>query len=93
MYCKNCGKEIDDSSRYCKFCGTDLSENEISRNPDKNGSGYRTNVQLDGKINYSLDPNQVTSIKALNEQGLYRDGLDSNEIRQILTTACDKVRR
>ena len=25
-------------------------------------------------------------IKALNEQGLYRDGLDSNEIRQILTT-------
>jgi hypothetical protein len=32
-------------------------------------------------------------IKALNEQGLYRDGLDSNEIRQILTTACDKVRR
>lgn len=64
MYCKNCGKEIDDSSRYCKFCGTDLSENEISRNPDKNGSGYRTNVQLDGKINHSLDPNQVTSIKA-----------------------------
>ena len=32
-------------------------------------------------------------IKALNEQGLYRAGLDSNEIRQILTTACDKVRR
>lgn len=24
MYCKNCGKEISDDSRYCKYCGADM---------------------------------------------------------------------
>ena len=29
MYCKNCGKKIDDDSKFCRFCGekTDAQEN------------------------------------------------------------------
>lgn len=30
MYCYNCGKQIQDNSRYCKFCGT-----MIQREPDQ----------------------------------------------------------
>ncbi len=26
MYCKFCGKQIDDNSRFCKFCGKKLVE-------------------------------------------------------------------
>ena len=26
MYCKYCGKQIDDNSQYCKFCGKKLVE-------------------------------------------------------------------
>ena len=26
MYCKQCGKEIDDDSKHCKFCGNYISE-------------------------------------------------------------------
>lgn len=27
MYCKNCGKQIDDDSKFCRFCGTALDAN------------------------------------------------------------------
>lgn len=26
MYCKNCGKEIEENSTFCKYCGTNLHE-------------------------------------------------------------------
>lgn len=28
MYCKNCGKQIDDNSKFCQFCGTTVSGDE-----------------------------------------------------------------
>ena len=28
MYCKSCGKEIDDNSAFCQFCGTKQNENK-----------------------------------------------------------------
>ena len=27
MYCKNCGKEIDDNSTFCPYCGQQIAEN------------------------------------------------------------------
>ncbi len=27
MYCKNCGKEIDDNSTFCPYCGQQINEN------------------------------------------------------------------
>lgn len=29
MYCKNCGKEIGDNSKFCEYCGAMLKSNEI----------------------------------------------------------------
>lgn len=34
MYCKNCGKSIDDDAKFCKFCGT----NQENINPEKNST-------------------------------------------------------
>ncbi|WP_291490178.1 zinc ribbon domain-containing protein [Desulfurella sp.] len=28
MFCPNCGKEIDDSSKFCKFCGAKIEKNQ-----------------------------------------------------------------
>lgn len=32
MYCRNCGKEVDDTSIYCNYCGYILKFNEVSYN-------------------------------------------------------------
>ena len=29
MYCKHCGREIDDNSSYCKYCGK-AQDNRVS---------------------------------------------------------------
>ena len=28
MYCKNCGSQIDDDSKFCDKCGQTISKNE-----------------------------------------------------------------
>lgn len=27
MYCKNCGRQLDDNMNFCVYCGCNLSEN------------------------------------------------------------------
>ena len=27
MFCKNCGKEIEDSAKFCKHCGASMNDN------------------------------------------------------------------
>ena len=34
MYCKHCGKQIDDNSEYCRYCGTDLSNKVLPGIPN-----------------------------------------------------------
>lgn len=29
MYCKKCGKEVDDDSLFCPFCGASLNDNDV----------------------------------------------------------------
>ncbi len=36
MYCLNCGKEIENTSKFCKFCGTEIISKEITSNQDNN---------------------------------------------------------
>lgn len=61
MYCKNCGKEIDDGSIFCKFCGTDLSGLE-NRTDSVNKNKCNVNIQLDGKVNHSIESKQIPAI-------------------------------
>ena len=63
MYCKNCGKIIDNGSRYCKFCGIDLSEQE--KEPDSKDREYTVNLKLEGEINHSLETNNLSFLTNL----------------------------
>ena len=35
MFCKNCGKQIDDSSRFCKYCGSNVLDENNSLTSDE----------------------------------------------------------
>ena len=39
MYCKNCGKIIDDSATYCSNCGTKF-DNNINETDDRSSFGF-----------------------------------------------------
>lgn len=32
MYCKGCGKEVADDSKYCQYCGIKLTNNANATN-------------------------------------------------------------
>ena len=38
MFCKNCGKEIDDESKFCQYCGTAQKEPTSSNSENDNTS-------------------------------------------------------
>lgn len=46
MYCKHCGKEIADDSKFCRYCGTDLSEHDsiVSESTDNDVDASSDNV-------------------------------------------------
>ncbi|MCD8372057.1 MAG: zinc ribbon domain-containing protein [Clostridia bacterium] len=47
MYCKNCGKEIDDKAVMCPHCGTVLDESFMKRNaPSASNSGLVTAARV-----------------------------------------------
>lgn len=35
MYCKNCGKQIEEGTQYCKNCGYPVSDEAISFEENK----------------------------------------------------------
>ena len=46
MYCKHCGKEIADDSKFCRYCGTDLTEHDsiVSESTDNDVDASTDNV-------------------------------------------------
>lgn len=47
MYCKECGKSIDDDSKYCRFCGTFQNNNGVSSNsPEAQPRELNVNISL-----------------------------------------------
>lgn len=47
MYCRKCGKQIPDNSRFCSFCGEDLS---VEAKPKLEEHGQKRKVVFDGEI-------------------------------------------
>ena len=45
MYCKNCGKEIDDNSTFCPYCGQQIAENadKIYKGFNNQNNNYNNN--------------------------------------------------
>lgn len=42
MFCKYCGKEIDNDSKFCKFCGKTLDNNQVNNNLSESIKKART---------------------------------------------------
>lgn len=47
MYCKFCGKELEENSKFCNYCGKQLEENSVKstieqKNDNSSGSGCGT---------------------------------------------------
>lgn len=65
MFCKNCGNEIDDESKFCKFCGIDLSESKKESRTELNKEDYIVNLKLEGKINHSIKSSPTSFLSSL----------------------------
>ncbi len=47
MYCKNCGKEINDEARFCPYCGKDVEEKKVVAQPvRRTGSPYSRGMAM-----------------------------------------------
>lgn len=44
MFCKYCGKEIENHSKFCKYCGKELSDEAKVNNFNMNGNSTNTNI-------------------------------------------------
>ena len=41
MYCKNCGKQIENNSRFCNYCGASQGEMRAAEEEKSGRSGMR----------------------------------------------------
>lgn len=60
MFCKNCGKEVDDNSKFCQYCGYSFSQpnQEQELNIEESISDTSTSLPApDGKKKFSLTKN------------------------------------
>lgn len=62
MYCKHCGKQIDDDSTFCKYCGKSLEEPIKTLDNSTNSSEIPTNSF---KSLFNLDKRKIDIILAL----------------------------
>ena len=44
MYCKNCGKQIDDNSRFCNYCGASQGEGKAAEAGQASGEARAEHV-------------------------------------------------
>lgn len=64
MFCKSCGKQIDNDSAFCSFCGTKQS---ISQKPQIEAETYQsiknTEKKFNNETNFDITPNIVRRTK------------------------------
>jgi uncharacterized membrane protein YvbJ len=53
MYCKNCGKQIADDSKFCKYCGT-LVDDSMTTNDNSNEIKAEAEIVVSAKEDSSL---------------------------------------
>lgn len=73
MFCKYCGKEIDEDSKFCRYCGGELqSVSTETLSPENKDS--KVNLEVEGEIKAVISPNlpKFTKLKAfLNKHNVY----------------------
>ncbi|WP_291490180.1 zinc-ribbon domain-containing protein, partial [Desulfurella sp.] len=50
MFCPNCGKEIDDSSKFCKFCGYNITQQDKQKQEEKQTNTPKDSLKPDLKV-------------------------------------------
>ena len=51
MYCKNCGKEIEDDSSFCPYCGSSVKGKTLDRKEASDNKGnYATGFGIGGFV-------------------------------------------
>lgn len=73
MYCKHCGREIDDNSSYCKYCGISTVHEEMQEHEDVEKQ-HKDNISVDDELNNKNnnllnDNSQVCNNKQSNNYG------------------------
>lgn len=42
MYCRNCGKKINDTAVFCRYCGAKIKDQDSNIYREMNGKKYRS---------------------------------------------------
>ncbi len=74
MYCDNCGKQLDDDSKYCKFCGKAISS--TSQNSENSLSWEYCQIMRDGKQGWFSWKIQFWA-SAIGKRGQYNAGVSN----------------
>ncbi len=53
MYCKSCGKKIEDDSKYCRRCGSEIS-GDTSQSPDFVSNEVKKKITITAAIIVAL---------------------------------------
>ena len=53
MYCKNCGKQMDDNTKFCPECGADQGVAAVPQQPVINIVNTNTNTNTNGHRDYA----------------------------------------
>ena len=61
MFCKICGKAIEDNSKFCKYCGANLID-EVKSKQTTNSRSKEITVKLTGEVNQSMSSNLMTRL-------------------------------
>ena len=64
MYCRHCGKQVTDDSKYCQYCGGML-ETHSAKSENINGDEVR-NINITGNVNVSNDKSLSNRILKFN---------------------------
>ena len=61
MYCRNCGKKINDGQKFCPYCGTQiLGVGQINSNQNLNNKIFKFKSMDQGNVEITLNDNRLT---------------------------------
>ena len=81
MFCQNCGKQIDDGSKFCPNCGNSVSNNASSQQ----GDNPIQQEKIDKKNRKWILPTIIVVIVVAVVAGFLLLGSSSGEIEKLIT--------
>lgn len=61
MYCRNCGKKINEGQKFCPYCGTQiLGVGQINSNQNLNNKIFKFKSMNQGNVEITLNDNRLT---------------------------------